>query len=56
MRKLILTLACLGATACSVDGAVRDRAAQAISEQDFRANVQKLASDEFEGRKPASRG
>lgn len=56
MRLLTVLVACLLTAACAVDGAVRQRAAAQITAEAFNGYVTTLASDEFEGRKPASHG
>lgn len=56
MRLLTVLATCLLTAACAVDGAVRHRAAAEITPEAFNSYVTTLASDEFEGRKPASHG
>jgi len=56
--SLLLALLLSGCNAVNVahDRASTDRAALAISESVYRAHVERLASDEFEGRAPGSAG
>ena len=49
-------LAALGLSGCNAAMTARDAAGVAISEQAYRAHVERLASDEFEGRGPGSEG
>jgi Zn-dependent M28 family amino/carboxypeptidase len=55
--RIPMILACLGLLAgCNAARTAREAAAEAITEQSYRTYVEKLASDEFEGRGPGSAG
>jgi hypothetical protein len=55
--RIPMILACLGLLAgCNAARTAREAAAEAITERSYRTYVEKLASDEFEGRGPGSAG